>query len=138
MTTNTIENIYNEYRAASDYPPDYTLNFFANNANLINNFEVFKNVKELKLYIELAWQHLNALYQKDRFNETVNNAIKYLKIIDSEINQHNLISIKDNWYYGILLFKGMATYRLRDYKTSTSVFKELARYDTKNENYKNW
>ena len=78
------------------------------------------------------------MYQKDRYNDTADNAIKYLKIIDSRINQHNLAFIKNDWYYGILLFKGMATYRLRDYKTSTPIFKELTEHDSKNENYKNW
>ena len=74
------------------------------------------------------------MYQKERFNETADNATKYLKVIDSKIDPH----IKDDWYYGLLLFKGMATYRLRDYKTSTPIFKRLTEYDSKNDNYKNW
>ena len=134
----TIENIYNDYRTANEYPSYYTLDFFAKNAIPLNNLDSFKDDNELKLFIELSWQHLNALYQKDRYNDTADNAIKYLKTIDSKINQHNLPFIKDDWYYGILLFKRMATYRLRDYKTSTPIFKELTEHDSKNENYKNW
>jgi hypothetical protein len=138
MTTTKIENIYNDYKTAGEYPPNYTLDFFAKNAIPLNNIDSFKDDNELKLYIELAWQHLSALYQNGRFNDTADNATRYLKIIDNEINQHNLIVIKDDWYYGVLLFKGMATHQLRDYKTSTSIFEELTAHDSKNENYKNW
>jgi hypothetical protein len=138
MTTTSIENLYEDYRAVSEYPPDYTLDFFQKNAIYLKNLPAFKNDNELKLFIELSWQHVNALYLKDRYNETVDNAINYLKIINSKINQHDLTFIKDDWYYGILLVKGIATYRLQDYKTSTAIFEELTEHDSKNENYKNW
>jgi hypothetical protein len=138
MSPTTIENIYNDYRTAGKYSPDYALDFFAKNVTTLNNPDTFKDDGELKLYIELLWQHLNALYQKDRYNDTADNAIKYLYIIDSKINQHRQAFIKDDWYYGILLFKGMATYQLRDYKASSTIFKELTEHDPKNENYKKW
>jgi hypothetical protein len=138
MAASTIENIYNDYRTASEYPADYTFDFFSKNAIQFNNITTLKNESELKLYIELIWQQLNALYQKDRLNKAADIAIKHLKIIDNEIDRLNLLSIKDDWYYGILLFKGMAFYRLRDYKTSTPIFKQLVAHDSKNDNYKIW
>ncbi len=138
MTANNIQQLYSDYRTATEYPPDYTLDFIARNTILFNNIKSFKDADELNLYVQLSWQHLNALYGKDRFNETADNAIKYLHIIDSEIDRLNLHSSKDDWYYGLLLFKGMAIYRLRDYKTSTPIFKQLVAHDTKNENYKSW
>jgi hypothetical protein len=138
MSPTSIENIYNDFRTASEYTPDYILDFFAKNAIPLNNLDTFKDDGELKLYIELSWQHLSALYQKNRYNDTADSAVKYLKIFDSKVKQHSLTFIKDDWYYDILLFKGMATYQLRDYKTSTPIFKELTEHDSKNENYKNW
>ena len=138
MTTNTIKQLYGDYRTPSEYPHDYTLDFITRNAILFNNIKTFQDADELNLYVQLSWQHLNALYSKDRFNETADNAIKYLQIIDNEINRLNLNSSKDDWYYGLLLLKGTAVYQLRDYKTSTPIFKQLVAHDSKNENYKNW
>ena len=137
MTSASIENIYIDYRTSAEFPPDYTLQFFEKNEMFLKNLTI-KNDNELMLFIELAWQHLNALYQKDRYNETVDNSLRYLKIINIKINQQNTASIKNEWYYGILLFEGMAAYRLRAYKISTAVLKELTEHDSKNENYKNW
>jgi hypothetical protein len=34
--------------------------------------------------------------------------------------------------------KGISAYRLRDYKTSTPIFKQLVSIDSKNDNYRNW
>ncbi len=138
MPPTSIENIYNDYRTAGEYSPDYALDFFAKNAIPLNNPDACKDGSELKLYVELSWQHLNALYQKYRYNDTADNAKKYLNIIDSKINQHSQAFIKDDWYYGIVLFKGMATYQLRDYKASNTIFKELTEHDSKNDNYKKW
>ncbi len=138
MAANTILQLYNEYRSAPNYQPDYVLDFFTKNAISFNNINTFQNSDELHLYIELIWQYLNALYKKDRYNETINNAIKYIQIIESQIVRLGSSSIKDEWYYGVFFFKGMAAYRLRDYKTVTFVFKQLANHDIKNENYKMW
>jgi hypothetical protein len=138
MTINPIGNIYNNYRSVGEYSTDYTLDFFKKNAIAMNNPGTLENNNELKLYIELAWQHLNALYQKDRYNETADNAIKYLKVVDGKINQERMAFIKDNWYYGILLYNGMANYQLHDYRTSVSIFRQLTEQDSKNEHYKNW
>jgi len=138
MAANTIQQLFNEYTSAPDDQPEYVLDFFMRNAIPFNNVNAFQNSDELHLYIELIWQYLNALYKKDRYNDTINNAIKYMLIIDSEIARLNSSSIRDEWYYGIFFFKGIAAYRLRDYKTATVVFKKLVNHDKKNENYKIW
>ena len=138
MTATLIENIYNDYRAANEYSPDCTIEFFSKNAILFNNITKFRDESELNFYIQLLWQYLNALYKKGRFNNAADIAIKHLNIIDGEIERLNLVQLKDDWYYGILFIKGMALYELRDFKISTPVFKQLVGYDSKNENYKNW
>src|SRR6185437_7611271 len=113
MAATTIHQLFNEYTSAPDDQPEYVLDFFMRNAIPFNNVNAFQNSDELHLYIELIWQYLNALYKKDRYNDTINNAIKYMLIIDSEIARLNSSSIRDEWYYGIFFFKGIAAYRLR-------------------------
>ncbi len=138
MATNSIQFLYNDYRSATEYSPEYALDFFSRNALQFNNITSFQDSEELHLYIELTWQYLNALFVKDRYNVTVDQSIKHLEIIDRERERLNITSTKNDWYYGILFIKGMATYRLRDYKTSTLIFKRLMVVDPKNDNYKNW
>lgn len=138
MVTKTIQHLYSDYRTTTEYSPEYSLDFFSKNAVTFNNIKNFQDSSELNIYIELTWQYLYALYEKGRYNETVDHSIKHLQTIDREIERLNLSSIKNDWYYGIILFKGMASYRLRDYKISTLVFIQLTRIDAKNENYKNW
>jgi hypothetical protein len=138
MGTNSIQILYSDYRTATEYSPDYTLDFFSKNALRFNNIIRFQNSDELNLYIELTWQYVNALFVKDRYNVTIDQSKKHLEIIDEEMERLNINSINNDWYYGILLLKGMATYRLRDYKTSTLIFKRLMEVDPQNDNYKNW
>jgi hypothetical protein len=138
MGTNSIQLLYSDYRTATEYSPEYVLDFFSRNALQFNNITRFQDGDELHLYIELTWQYLNALFIKDRYNVTVDQSIKHLEIIDREMEHLNITSIKNDWYYGILFLKGMATYRLRDYKTSTLIFKRLIEVDPENDNYKNW
>lgn len=138
MATNSIQLLYSDYRTATEYSPEYALDFFSRNALQFNNITTFQDCDELQLYIELTWQYLNALFLKDRYNVTVDQSIKHLEIIDREMKRLHITSIKNDWYYGILFLKGMATYRLRDYKTSTLIFKQLMGVDLKNDNYKNW
>jgi hypothetical protein len=138
MATNNIENIYFDYRTATEYPPDYTLDFFKKNSILFGNLTALKDEEELKLYCELVYQNLSALYQKGRFNDTVDTAKKSLKFIDIEKERLRLTKFDGEWYNGLLSFQAMALYNLRDYKASTTIFRQLADNDKKNENYKNW
>lgn len=137
MTSN-IEKIYHDFRADFENKPDYVIDFYSKNSLLLINILTFKNKEELGLFIEITWQYLNAVYQKDRFNETIDFADKNLKLVDSELIRLNAIELKNKWYHGILHFKGMAAYRLREYKTSTQIYKYLTTVDTKNDNFKNW
>lgn len=136
--TRNIEIIYNEFRSAFENKPDYVIDFFAKNGLLLNNIKTLSNKNELKLFIELIWQYLNATYQKDQFNETVDFADKNLTLIESELIRLKADELKDDWYNGILHFKGMSSYRLRDYKTSTPIYKYLTIADAKNDSLKNW
>lgn len=138
MATNTIENIYFDYRTAAEYPPDYTLEFYIKNSILFSNLAAFKDEKGLRLYCELVYQHLSALYQKGRYNDIVDTATKSLIFIDTEKERLSLRTFSDEWYNGILSFEAMALYQLREYKASTNIFRQLSQYDKKNENYKNW
>ncbi len=138
MAINTIENIYFDYRTATEYSPDYTLDFFTKNSILFSNLTTFKDEEELKLYCELVYQNLNALYQKGRYNDTANTAEKSLQFIDNEIERLRLTTFDDHWYNGILSFKAMALYNVRDYKASTNIFRKLTQCDKNNENYKKW
>jgi hypothetical protein len=137
MTTN-IEKIYDDFRTDFENKPDFVIDFYSKNSLFFYNIKTFKNKEELRLFIEITWQYLNAIYQKDRFNETVDNANRNLQLIDSEIDRLNANDLKDDWYNGVLHFKGMATYRLRDYKTSTSIYKYLTSADPKHDSFKNW
>ncbi|MFC5270444.1 hypothetical protein [Adhaeribacter terreus] len=137
MTSN-LERIYGDFRSTFENKPDFVIDFFVNNSLLLNNINTINDKNELKVFIEMTWQYLNAIYQKDRFNETVDFADKNLKLIDSEISRLYADDLKDDWYNGILHFKGMAAYRLRDYKTSTPIYKYLTTTDPKNDSFKNW
>jgi len=138
MPNISVQHLYNDYRLAKEYPADYTLDFFSKNAILFNNFSAFKDGEELVLFVQLAWQHLNALYSKGRFNDTADNAVKYLQIIDNEIERLNVSNTKDKWYFGIIRLKGMAFHQLQEYKISYSVFKLLTEHDPENEDYRKW
>ena len=138
MTTRNIESVYTDFRAGFENNPNYTIDFYTKNALFFNNINSLNTTEELRLYIELIWQYLNAIYIKGRFNDTVDKVNKTQSFIDSEINKLNANNLKDEWYQGILLFKGMASYRLRDYETATNIFRELVQSDINNENYKNW
>ncbi len=133
-----IEKIYNDFRENFENNSDFVIDFYTKNSVLLNNIKSFKNKEELQLFIEITWQYLNAIYGKDRFNEAIDFADRNLTLIDSEISKLDANEVKDDWYNGILLFKGMSSYRLRDYKTSTPIFKYLVNSDPKNDNFKNW
>jgi hypothetical protein len=137
MTSN-IEKIYDDFRTDFENKPEFVIDFYTKNILFFNNIKTFNNKEELRLFIEITWQYLYAIYQKDRFNDTVDNANRNLQLIDNEINRLNASDLKDDWYNGVLNFKGMASYRLRDYKASTPIYKYLTSADPKNDNFKNW
>jgi hypothetical protein len=137
MTQNLLK-IYSDFRADFKDNPDFVIDFYSKHSLFLNNIRTFKDKEDLRLFIELTWQYLNATYRKDRFNDTVDNADKSLELIDSEIKRLNAADLKDIWYNGILFLKGMAIHNLRDYKNATPIFKQLVQTDSKNENFKRW
>jgi hypothetical protein len=83
-----IDRLYNEFRM-HEYSTDDTINLIEKNSIIFGNIRAFSDESELRLYIELAWQYINALVQKGRFNQGIDSSINYLKIIDSEVDRLN-------------------------------------------------
>ena len=135
---NSIENIYNNFRINYQDKPNFTLDFYNTNAVLLNNVKTFTDSEQLRLYIELLCHYLSAKYQKCHYNDILQIVDEKKPIIDKEISRLDSSKLKDNWYYGLIFYKGMASYNLKDYKTATPIFKELVNFDSKNDRYKNW
>lgn len=136
--TNNIEKIYSTLMSTFEDNSEFMVDFYAKNSIFLNNISTFNNKEELRQYIEINWQYINAIFRKDRFNDTIDFIDKNLPIIDNEIIRLDVTDLKDEWYNGILFYKGMANYNLRDFKTSTPIFKYLVNVDCKNDNYKIW
>ena len=138
MALETIESIYYDFRSNYKNTPEYVIDTYNQNAILLNNITTFKNNEELKMYIELNSKYVDALYQLKHYNDSVDVVNRKLEIIDDEIIRLGAEEIKDEWYYSLFFVKGMASYGLKDYKTSTSIFKALVTHDPKNAVFKNW
>lgn len=136
--TPSLLKIYSEFRAEFKDTPDFVIDFYSRNALFLENIRSFKDKEDLRLFIELTWQYLNALFRKSHFNETIDSSDKALETINSGIGRLNAQELKDMWYDGILFLKGMASYNLRDYHTSTQIFEDLVQRDNKNENFSRW
>lgn len=137
MTT-SIENIYSDFRANYIDTPDFIIDFFEKNSIYFNNIKEFKDKEELRLYIEMVCKYIQAIYQRDRFNLAINFVNKEQLIIDKEIQRLEAEDLRNDWYYNLQFVKGMASYNLKDYKTSTPIFKKLIEQDSQNDRYKNW
>ena len=138
MNSVKLEDLYNKFTSEPEYTLDFALQFFGNNALVFKNLKTFENIYELNIYIKLAWHYLHAIFQKNMFDETSEKSLSFLKIIDNEAKRLKLNVTEDEWYLGIILFDGMATYRLRKYKISTRIFKRLTELNTQSESFKNW
>jgi len=138
MPLTTIEEIYAEFRASYIKDVDPRINFFERNAIIINNTKQFKDKEELELYIQLIGDYTNAVYQKGHYNTAIDLVDKYQVFVDNEIQRLNATEIKNDWYYSLALIKGISLYNLKDYKTSTPIFKKLVVISPQNDNFKNW
>ena len=136
--TNSIENIYSDFRTNFINTPDFAIDFYEKNSLYFNNIKQFKDDEELRLYIELVSKYAEAVYQKDRCNLVVDIIDKQQLFIDKEIQRLNAEELKNDWYHSLQFVKGMASYNLKDYKTSTPIFKKLVQFDNQNDHYKNW
>lgn len=136
--TNSLENIYSNFRTNYVDTPDFAIDFFEKNSNYFNSIRQFNDKEELKLYIELVCKYAEAVYQKDRYNLAVDIVDKQQHFIDNELRRLKADELKKSWYYSLQFVKGMASYNLKDYKTSTSIFKKLVQFDNQNDRYKKW
>jgi hypothetical protein len=138
MNKLTLEYLYADFKSATEFTTEYASIFFEKYSNYFKTVTSLKDNSDLSLYIELTCQHLHMLYVKNMYAETFAKSTTYLKIIDNEIHRLNCSSAKNDWYYEILFLKGMSSYRLGTFKTSTAIFERLTQYDGKNETFKNW
>ena len=138
MPITTIDSIYTHFRANFKDSPDFALEYYQQNADVLDNVQKFTSVSELKYYTELSWHYINALLTKDHYNDACNEAAKRLHLIDHHIRLYNDRSVKDDWYYGIFFLSGMAAFKLRDFSNAVKIFKQLVIADPTNDLYKKW
>jgi len=136
--TNSIENIYSDFRAKYVDKPEFAIDFYEKNSIYLNNIKQFQDKNELRFYIELVSKYAEAVYQKDRCNLAVDIVDKQQIFIDNEIQRLDADDLKDAWYHSLQFVKAMASYNLKDYKTATPIFKKLVQFDNQNDRYKNW
>jgi tetratricopeptide (TPR) repeat protein len=134
----TIEDIYSEFSSVNIYEPDSIIGFYEKNAIFFNNIKQFKDADELIMYIEIVCRYATAIKDKGRYNLAIDFLEKHQVFIDQERKRLN-ISDTDNFYYnGLSLIKGVAYYNLKDYKTSTPIFKKLVLLDNQSDLYAEW
>lgn len=138
MATATLDSIYTHFKAGFKESPDFAIDCYEKNAIVFDTIKTFATAEELKYFIELNWHYINALFAKDHYNQAIDEANAVLPLIDSELIKLNASHLKNDWYYGIFFLKGMAHYKLRNYKEATPVFKALCVQDTQNDLYHKW
>lgn len=138
MTKLTTESLYADFKSVADYTPEYASVFFEKYADYFKTVNSFEDTPELNLFIELTWQHLHMLYVKNMYAETFAKSATYLKIKDTEIRRLNSDPVKKDWYYGILFFQGMSSYRLNKFRMSKAIFERLMQYNGTKEDFKIW
>ena len=121
MAASLISNIYDELRSSYEDNPEFIIDFFTKNTIAFNNITVFSDIDDLRCYIELTCLFTEALYKKDRYDDTVDTINKLSPIINKEVTRLEAFELKGEWYHSILFLKGMASYSLRDYKTATPI-----------------
>jgi tetratricopeptide (TPR) repeat protein len=138
MIESSIHSIYDDFRVEPKKTPDFIIDFYTKNVFFFNSVRTFEDKEDLKLYIELIWQYLNALYKKKRYNETIDETDKLLSIINNEIERLGAEDVRNDLYYDIIFNKGASYYYLKNYKNSTPIFRMLLLKDNKNEGFKIW
>jgi len=138
MQAQTIDSIYTHFRASFKETPEFVIDYYRQNAGVMDGIQHFSSPSELKYFSELSWHYLNALFSKDHYNETIDEAEKRLLIIERHLKLLNDRSVKDEWYFGIYLLKGMAAFKLRNFRVATKLFKHLADQDPQNDLYRKW
>lgn len=133
-----IEKVYADFREHYIDNPDYSIDFFEEHFQDLNNILAFQNKQGLKFYIEIAGIYVGKVYEKARFNVAIDIVDKQQQFIDSEIERLHAEELKDDWYHSLHFVKGMASYELKDYKTAVSIFKKLVAFDPQNDSFRIW
>src|SRR4051812_43624208 len=122
---NNITVIYNDFRSSFENTPEFVIDYYQKNVDFFNNIKSFRDKVELGLFIEMTCKYVDAIYQKNRYNQAIELINQFQRLIDGEIDRLNANELKDGWYHSFQFVKAMASYKLYDYKTSTSLFKRL-------------
>ncbi|HRO44000.1 MAG TPA: hypothetical protein PL009_14285 [Flavipsychrobacter sp.] len=138
MVGQTIDSVYTHFRASFKETPEFAIGYFQRNAAVIDGIEGFASAAEVGYYAELSWHYLNAIFNKDHYNETIDEANKRLGVIEGYIGLLKDGGARDEWYSGILFLKGMAAFKLRNFGASTAVFRRLVGQDGGNDLYRKW
>ena len=138
MSAKSLDHIYTSFRAGFQDSPDFAIDFYQRHASALDGMERFDNPSQVKYFAELNWHYINALLQKDHYNRSIDEASITLPLIEFESSRLNAPDVRDEWYRGILYLKGMAHYRLRDYKHAVAAFKDLLSLDPENDLYYKW
>ncbi len=128
--------IYNDLISDYDDNEAFLMESYKKNSLFFNNIQSFKDQEELALFIEITLHYTYAFFEKGCFFETVELAKKKLNLINSEITRLNANELKDLSYYSILYLIGLASYRLKNYKSAIFNFSQLTKIYPENENYK--
>jgi tetratricopeptide (TPR) repeat protein len=136
--TNNLTILYNDFRTDVENSPDFVIDFYTRNIVFFNNITAFRDKSDLRYFIEMTCKYVEAIYQKDRYNQALDLIDKYLPFIDKELSRLNADELKDDWYFSFQFVKAISLYKLRDYNKATPIFKTLTRIDPKNDNYKSW
>jgi tetratricopeptide (TPR) repeat protein len=138
MREQTFDNIYTHFRASFKESPEYAIDYYTRHGSFINSIKSFNTPSNLAYFIEMSWHYINALYLKDHYNEALDEIERVLPIINEGLIRMYANDLKGEWYYGIYFLKGLASYKLRDYKTAVAVFGNLIKHDAKNDLYQKW
>jgi hypothetical protein len=136
--TNYIESIYSDFRRNYRNDPDFVINFYKSNSIYLDKINHFKEKQHLKFYIEIISKYADAIYQKGHYNLAIDMINDQQIFIDKEIERLHADELKDSWYHSLQCVKGMSSYYLNDYKTATSIFKNLVEFDNQNDLFKIW
>jgi hypothetical protein len=134
----TIIEVYNDFRKSSDYDSNWVLKCYEKHNLYINYLDSFNNEEELRLFIWICFFVSRANFERKRFNDTIQFAESKMLVIDQYIWRQNAFDQKNEFYYGIKNYNGMANYRLKDFKVSTAIFTQLLQEEPRNDDYQNW
>lgn len=138
MNTLTIQSLHAEFMSAPEYTPEHAAAFFEKYARYLETVDPLPDSTELHVFIELAWQHLHMLNEKNSYAAVLSASTTYLTIIDRESRRLGCHLAGDEWYDCLLFIRGMAAYRLGTYPVSTPIFRRLSHDNRENGQFALW